>query len=201
MNITRWIKALAMGLAGSFLLSMTSFTAACEELSDHVVRLHVIAASDSEQDQAIKREVRDAVLAQTDGLLTGIRERDTALLVLTDALDDIERAANHCLAVHGCMDRACVTLCDRVYFPTRHYETATFPAGEYTALRVVIGEGKGQNWWCVAFPPMCLSGASEAQWSDVLTASEERLIEGESRYRVQFKIVEWIAAVKERLTA
>ncbi len=201
MNISHLVKAVALALIGCLVMSTMSVFGTCESLSDRVVRLHVLAASDSDADQAIKLTVRDAVLVETDGLLDGIRDRDTALVVLTKSLPDIERAANRCLREHGSHDTAHVTLCDGVYFPTRCYETVTLPAGEYEALRVVIGSGEGQNWWCVAFPPMCLSGACDTALSDVLTEEEQRLLEDSSRYRVQLKIIEWMGALKRAWTA
>jgi len=192
MHVSKGVKAVALALVACLMLSMTSFTATCERLSSHVVRLHVLAASDSVEDQAVKLQVRDAVLRETDGLLTGVKDEKTAWLLLSRKLKDIEHAANQCLQASGSEDTAKVSLCDRVYFPTRCYETVTFPAGEYAALRVVIGEGEGRNWWCVAFPPMCLSGACDTDSLDILSPSERRLIEEPSRYRVRWKIVEWI---------
>ena len=201
MNISRLIKAAAMGLIGCLAISTVSVCGTCEAVSEQVVRLHVLAASDSEADQAIKLMVRDAVLAETDGLLDGIHDRDTALVVLTKSLDDIERAANRCLKAHGSDDTARVSLCGGVYFPTRTYETVTLPAGEYEALRVVIGQGQGRNWWCVAFPPMCLAGACDTALSDVLDDEERRLVEEPTRYRVQLKVIEWMGELKQTMSA
>ena len=201
MNISRLIKAVALGLVGCLLVSTVSVLSTCEAVSEQVVRLHVLAATDSEADQAMKLLVRDAVLSETDGLLDGIRDRDTALVVLTKSLDDIERAANRCLQTNGSDDTAHVSLCGGVYFPSRSYESVTLPAGEYEALRVVIGQGQGKNWWCVAFPPMCLAGACDTALSDVLDDEERRLVEEPTRYRVQLKVIEWVAELKQTLTS
>ncbi len=191
----RWITALAMGLCGCLLLSLCGFTAACEDISERVLRLHVIAASDSAADQAIKLKVRDAVLAETAGLLDGITERAAARQVLTQALPRIENAANRCLMQLGSADEASAELCT-MYFTTRQYERVTLPAGEYEALRITIGAGAGRNWWCVVFPPMCLAGACETPLEEVLTDYETQVVTDPARYRVRLKVVEWYYALQ-----
>lgn len=128
-------------------------------LYDAVIRLHVVANSDSEQDQALKMVVRDAVLARASEHLAGCESRSEAEERLEQILPELELAAARTLAEHGCELPVRVVLGKEEY-PTRNYESFSFPAGEYLSLRVLIGQGEGQNFWCVLFPPLCSSVAS-----------------------------------------
>ena len=133
-------------------VGMFNITADRETLKNQVVRLHVVAASDSEKDQAIKLQVRDAVLESLDHSIDNAEE---AKAYLAENLDRIEATANRVLAEAGCGDTASVTL-QKETFDTRVYDTFTLPAGVYDALRITIGEGEGRNWWCVVFPSLCM---------------------------------------------
>ena len=128
-------------------------------LYDAVIRLHVVANSDSEQDQALKMVVRDAVLARASEHLTGCESRSEAEERLEQILPELELAAAQTLVKYGCEQPVRVVLGKEEY-PTRNYESFSFPAGEYLSLRVLIGQGEGQNFWCVLFPPLCSSVAS-----------------------------------------
>ncbi len=193
----RWMTAAAIGLCTCLVMSMCGFTARCEDISERVLRLHVIAASDSEEDQALKLKVRDAVLQETAGLLDGAEDRAEAHRRLETVLPRLDAVAEACLRANGCEDTVSVSLCE-TRFSTRCYDTFTLPAGDYEALRVVIGEGAGKNWWCVVFPPMCLGSATAAQWDDVLTSQETEIITDSSRYQVRLKIVEWYYALTNK---
>lgn len=178
-------------LSAAVLLSGFALTAEQRALSEKLVRLHVVANSDSDGDQAVKLEVRDAVLAETSRLLEGASD---PVKTLRAGLSEIETAANKTLAQAGCAERAEVTL-RRELFPTREYETFSLPAGTYTALRVTIGEGRGHNWWCVVYPSLCLSASADefeaAAEAAGLSGGEIRLITGESEgYVLKFKALE-----------
>lgn len=127
-------------------------TAASREL----VRLHVVADADDDASQALKLEVRDAVLAQTQALLSGCGGADEAYAALSGRLSELERAAADCLTAHDCdlPVRAELGVFD---FPDRDYDGVTVPAGRYRALRIVIGSGQGHNWWCVLYPTLCVT--------------------------------------------
>ncbi len=196
MTLKRGIRAVCAGVIGCLLLSLCGFTAQCEGVNDRVLRLHILAASDSVEDQAIKLKVRDAILAEAGGMLDGVMNTALAEKLLEDALPQIQAIAQRVLAQHGTEDAVTVELCD-AYFNTRHYEHITLPAGEYRALRVVIGEGKGQNWWCMVFPPMCLSGACETDWDGILTQEQTDILTNSARYEVRFKVVEWMTQLCE----
>ncbi len=129
------------------------------EVYDTVVRLHVLANSDSEEDQALKLSVRDAVLEAAAPLVEGCTTQSEAVEALTAHLSDLESAALAVVRAEGYPYAVTVLLGEEDY-PTRVYESCAFPAGEYVSLRVLIGEGEGQNWWCCLFPPLCLSAAT-----------------------------------------
>ncbi len=194
----RWIKALCAALVICTVISMCGFTGACEDISDRVLRLHIVAASDGERDQALKLKVRDAVLEQTAGMFDGIYSTALARQKLEEVLTTVEEAAECCLMQNDSNDCVKAELC-HMYFTTRRYETGTLPAGDYDALRITIGEGKGHNWWCVVFPPMCVGSAGDAS-RDVLTSKEEAIVKDASSYRVQLKVVEWYHSIREWLT-
>ena len=169
------------------------------KIYDTVVRLHVLANSDSEQDQALKLQVRDEVLRVTEPLLEGCEGREQAVEILNRHLGDIEQAAQAAVLAHGYEYPVSVLLGEEEY-PTRNYESCCFPAGTYLSLRVCIGEARGQNWWCVLFPPLCLGAASaedgqsneEAFISVGLTGEQYRVITetDQVKYRVRFKVLE-----------
>ncbi len=164
---------------------------------DSVIRLHVLANSDEAEDQALKLAVRDAVLDTTRELLKDTKTRDEAEKLLAENLDLIRAAAEDTVRKKGSNDVVAVSLGEEEY-PTREYENLAFPAGEYLSLRVMIGEAAGKNWWCVLFPPLCLSAATtKAEAEEVflsagLTEEQYRIItdSDNTKYRLRFKILE-----------
>ena len=184
-----------------FLLTVTAsffpFAAASAELSDEVVRLHIVANSDSTEDQRVKLLVRDAVLQEAADWYGDAKTLEEANSALCVHLGAIESAANDVLQKSGSADRATVQMTDQ-YFPTRDYETFSFPAGKYRTLKITIGEGKGHNWWCVVFPALCLPAAEEDAFS-TLTQAQRELVQQPDRYQVKFKAVEWFEALRSML--
>ncbi len=170
-----------------------------EAIYDTVVRLHVLANSDTPEDQALKLEVRDAVLAVTTPLVEDATTREEAVAVLQDHLEDLEEAARTVIWAAGREDAVSVTLGEEEY-PTRTYETCCFPAGTYLSLRICIGEAAGQNWWCVLFPPLCLSAATasgnkeDAFLQVGLSKDQYGIITDtqKTKYKVRFKLLEMI---------
>ena len=196
-----WELALLAGLAAVLLtgaLSLGEQTA----LSEKVVRLHVLANSDSQEDQELKLRVRDRVLAETEALLEASADRKDAEQRLTAALPELERLAAEEIAESGYDYPVSVRL-EETAFPTRTYDGFTLPAGEYLALRLVIGAGEGHNWWCVVFPPLCAQTTTDVAQTAMaagLTEAEVGLITGEDQgYVLKFKAVEWWEAMRERL--
>lgn len=167
------------------------------EVYDTVVRLHVLANSDTEEDQALKLQVRDAVLAASAPLVEDCTTQAEAVEALTSHLNDLEAAALAVIASEG-YDYPVTVLLGEEDYPTRVYESCAFPAGTYVSLRVLIGEGEGQNWWCCLFPPLCLSAATaksdnEDAFIQVgLTKDQYGIITetGKTKYKVRFKLLE-----------
>lgn len=193
--------ALLIGLA-AFLASGGLALRAQARLADRVVRLHVLANSDGEEDQALKLLVRDRVLARATELLTRAEDREDAEALLRRELPELEALAVRELRANGCGYPVTAELTD-TEFPTREYDGFTLPAGRYLALRVVIGEGAGRNWWCVVFPPLCTAASADvpaAALAAGLTEDQVNLITEEDRgYVLKFKTVEWWEQLRTRL--
>ncbi|WP_308541642.1 stage II sporulation protein R [uncultured Oscillibacter sp.] len=163
-----------------------------DQLADKVVRLHVLANSDSEEDQALKLRVRDRVLERATELLEQSADRQEAEALLRGNLLELENLAAEEIAAAGYDYPVTAELTDTT-FPTREYDGFTLPAGEYLALRIVIGEGAGQNWWCVVFPPLCTTASADVPASALaagLTQEDVNLITEEPGYVLKFKTVE-----------
>ena len=169
-----------------------------EALYDTVVRLHVLANSDSAEDQALKLRVRDAVLAVTGPMLEGCTDQAEAVRRLEEGMDSIRLAAEDVIAREGNGESVSLELGKEAY-PERDYDSFCFPSGTYLSLRISIGEASGQNWWCCLFPRLCLGAATVAQTqaedacvSVGLTPTQYKIITESDKpvYRVRFRILE-----------
>lgn len=170
-------------------------SASASALAGQVLRLHVVANSDTQEDQVLKLQVRDAVLEQADLLLEDVTDRGEAEAVLSQQLQALAEAGAAVVAGAG-YDYPVSASLEECWFPTRVYDTFSLPAGNYRALRVVIGAGEGQNWWCVVFPPLCLGSVTEEVAATAAQAglSEDQvsLITGrDGGYVLKFKLIEW----------
>ncbi len=164
---------------------------------DGVIRLHVIAASDGAEDQAVKLKVRDSVLSALAEKLDGVRDRDVAKAIVADSLGLVETAARETLAAEGREDSVAVSF-TREEYPERVYDNFALPAGEYDSLRVTLGGGEGRNWWCILFPSFCTALAEDAEEDFIgagFTPDQYGAVKKDSgvRYRVRFKILELFA--------
>lgn len=166
-----------------------------EALSEKIIRLHVLANSDSAVDQSLKLRVRDRILAETAPLLSDARDRADTERRLREYLPLLADAARDTLAAYGAAYPVTLELRE-AEFPTRDYDTFSLPAGRYLALRVLIGDGAGKNWWCVVFPPLC--GASVESLSDDFTADELALITRKDTYALKFRVVEYWESVRQK---
>ena len=191
--------SLFCGLLIAVLLSITSFGASCGNIRKEVLRMHIIANSDSAEDQAVKLKVRDAVLEAGKDLFDGSLTADEAEHVLASDKQALQNAAETVLRENGFSYGVRVEI-GRDFFNTRTYDgKVTLPAGEYEAVRVILGEGKGQNWWCVMFPPLCLPAAeAQADIGDVLPENEAEITEHNPRYEARFKIIEIFEKLAEK---
>lgn len=193
------IKWTLFMLLAAFALEFTGIAADLKDLQHSVIRLHVVGASDSEEDQAVKLQVRDAVVSYVDQALSHVMTLEEAKAWLSENLPCIQEAANDVLSELGLSDRAVVTLQSEA-FPVRHYDTFSLPSGVYEALRVTIGEGQGKNWWCVVFPSLCLPAVGEntediaagAGFSQTLTNTVTR----QEGYKVRFYFMDVLGKIE-----
>ena len=190
-----WEIALLIGMA-VFLISGAVSLQNRDQLADKVVRLHILANSDSEEDQALKLRVRDRVLERATELLEQTGDRREAADVLQSHLPELERIAAEEISDCGYEYDVTAEVANTM-FPTKEYDGFTLPAGEYLALRIIIGEGNGHNWWCVVFPSLCTAATTDAlkTCAEVggLEDSETELISGgEEEYTLRFKSFEWL---------
>ena len=192
--------ALLIGLA-VFLTSGAFALRTQDALADKVVRLHVLANSDSEEDQALKLRVRDAVLEQATAILERSADRREAESRLRGQLLELERTAEKEIQTAGYSYPVTVKL-ENTDFPTKEYGGFTLPAGEYLALRVIIGEGQGKNWWCVVFPPLCTAVSADVPASALAAGFDQEevslITEKNQGYVLKFKAVEWWESLKEK---
>ena len=155
----KW-KPVELALLAALALALVSGAASLgrqDALQEKMIRLHVIANSDSASDQAMKLRARDAVLSRAEDILRQAADRPDAQARLRTALPELEQAAfDACGGSYPV--RAELTMTE---FPLKEYDGFALPAGEYLALRVIIGEGAGRNWWCVVYPPLCTAAASD----------------------------------------
>ena len=154
-------KSICLAMILAVLFSFTGFAAQCEDIPEHVLRLHVLANSDSQEDQTLKLQVRDRILQESAGMLDGVRNKEEAEQRIRETLPALQRAAEDEIEQRGYTYPVTVEL-EQTYFPTREYEQVTLPAGTYEALRVCIGAAEGHNWWCVLYPNLCFMDSVHA---------------------------------------
>ena len=202
-RLKKWELALLLGVLCALVMG-AGLSREQEQLAQSVIRLHVIANSDSQADQALKLRVRDRVLEQAQELYPEGATLDQARAILEDNLNLLAAAGRAAVEEEGA-DYPVTAQITQCWFPTKEYEDFALPAGEYTALRVVIGQGEGQNWWCVAFPPLCLGAASQsvdqAAQAGLFTQEQAGLITRENGgYVLKFKGMELLGELEELLS-
>lgn len=194
------IKSLKLWEAALLIaLSLTTLAALWAQgrqssISGKLVRFHVIAVSDDEYEQQLKLRVRDAVLEYISPKLEEAESSSQAREILAAELDNIRETAQAVSEGRG----VTVTL-TRENYPTKSYEGFTLPAGEYESLRVILGEGQGHNWWCIVFPPVCLSAAQADTVEEQLGEEDFRLISEDGGYELRFRALELWGELVEKL--
>ena len=186
-------KSLIMGLIFSILFSIVNFQSKCDRISKKVFRLHIIANSDSVEDQELKLKIRDRIIKKFDTENLNSLEHTKNFAVMNSnllrniALEEIiQNGFNYDVKVNVCKSD----------FNTRKYSNITLPAGDYDSLKIIIGDGKGKNWWCVLFPPMCLGAVEErVEDLDIFSNNEKKIIENNDEYEIKFKIIEVLQSV------
>lgn len=187
-----WELALLLGLCAVLVWGAWSVQRQ-DALAQKMIRLHVIANSDSEADQSLKLQVRDKVLDYAANILQRAVDMEDAEQQLRDALHRIENIAQREIVRQG-YDYPVTAQLTSTEFPQKEYDGFALPAGEYMALRLVIGEGAGQNWWCVVYPPLCTTAASDLSTAAVqagMSGDDLALItEEDSGYVLKFYSLE-----------
>ena len=172
------------------------------QIYDDTVRLHILARSDSDEDQKTKLEIRDRLLKKYGNILASYKTVNEANAALADLVDEINSDIDAWLVELGC-DYTAEVVIGEEWYDTREYEGFTLPKGVYSSLRVILGGGEGKNWWCVMFPPMCLDVALENAPPDdgaiSYTEAETRLITKDG-YFIKFKLLELASEMVEKLS-
>lgn len=192
-RIVQCVELGSLLLLASFFAFGTALERQQQDISNKLLRLHVVANSDSDTDQTLKLKVRDAVLGEADVLLQGTDSQEQAKQVLRCNLSRLESAAKGVLTKEGSSQTVEVTLA-RELFGTRYYDTFALPGGYYDALRVTLGSGNGHNWWCVVYPQICSAAVTDQRTVAVmggLTEDQAMLLEGEApEYEFRFRVLE-----------
>lgn len=187
-----------------FILATYYADAIFSDISESVLRLHVIANSDSQEDQNLKYIVRDNVLKYMNEISLDCESKEEAIKILTEHLDDFRNIALSTIKENGFDYDVSVSI-DNCAFPTKTYGDISLPAGYYDALRIKIGNADGQNWWCVMFPPLCFVDVSSGIVDDSskelmeINLSEEEyhiISDNSTDVKVKFKIIEWLNNIK-----
>lgn len=188
----KWEMALLLGLCAAMLWGAWAAQRQ-DALAQKMIRLHVIANSDNAEDQALKLQVRDKVLDFTTNILCRSPDMEEAQKQLQAQLERIETIAQREIVSQG-YDYGVTARLEQTEFPLKEYDGFSLPAGEYTALRLVIGEGAGQNWWCVVYPPLCTAAATDMPQTAIragLNGDDVGLITEENAgYVLKFRSVE-----------
>lgn len=191
-------------LLGANILILTS-KHETTSLAQKVIRFHVVANSDTTEDQLLKQQVKDEIIEFIEPLMKECENLEETRYVLNGVLPQIQIIAEDIIADYGKNYEVYISV-DHANFPTKAYGDIVLPAGEYEACRVVIGEGKGENWWCVMYPPLCYVDAASGvvpldgkeQLQQELTEEQYQLIETsnqDKRYKIKFKIVDTINSI------
>ncbi len=185
-----FIKALCAAFVLTVLFSMLPFETECKEISNEVFRLHILANSDSDEDQQLKLKVRDRVLNYTESLFKSAHSKQEAESVVSENLQDICNEALKEVRRNG-YDYGVKAEITNMYFTTRYYDSYTLPSGMYDALRISIGSGEGKNWWCVMYPSVCISTEENQDKAakEALNDNQYNIVKNE-KYEYKFKIVE-----------
>lgn len=187
--------AVTISIAFLVIYNISTFAYSCQTVRDDVIRLHILANSDSEKDQKLKLKVRDAVLAECPGIFDGTVLPENAKEKILPQINTLTEIAKRTIINNG-YDYSVNVYLDEEYFTTRVYDDVTMPAGKYLALKIIIGDGKGKNWWCVMFPSLCLPAAEENSIDSVFSETQQDIVINTSKYEVRFKIMEYIEEIK-----
>ena len=187
--------SLLFGLISAILLSMSQFNVLCEDLRQNILRLHIVANSDTTADQELKIKIRDEILAETSDLFLNVTDLETAKKDVGNSLEEFEEIANKVIKQNGFNYKAKAYL-EESYFDTRVYDDFTLPAGYYPSLVIKLGKAEGKNWWCVVFPTVCIPAAVKGDLTDTVNEESAKIAKQSSQYVMRFKTVEIYEKIK-----
>lgn len=187
--------SILFGLISAMLLSVSHFNVLCDDLRENVLRLHIIANSDSVADQNLKILIRDEILNETSDLFLNVTDLEDAKQKVGTSLNEFEEIAKRVIVENG-FNYDAVAYVEEKYFDTRVYDEFTLPAGYYPSLVIELGKAEGKNWWCVVFPTVCIPAASKGDLSDSVKQESANIAKQGSRYIMRFKTVEIYEKIK-----
>lgn len=202
-SMYKYVLFVLAGLVFSILVvHYVNLHALQQDIAGKVIRFHVLANSDSNQDQTLKLAVRDRVGTYLGEQLEGAADITESRQIISDNLEKIEEVAAEEIQEQG-YDYTVSASLEETYFPWKTYGEASFPSGEYQALRVVIGDGEGKNWWCVLYPNLCFSGSlyqideenATEKLETVLSPEEYKLIMESKDYEISSRVLETIKGI------
>lgn len=176
----------------------SAFAKECDNIRESVFRLHIIPNSNSQQDQQIKLIVRDRMLSLDKELLGEATSKLEAKRAAIKNLDYIKETVSNTLISYGFSYQVKVEICN-MYFPTREYDNFTLPAGNYDAVRITLGAGKGYNWWCVLYPAMCIPAATKKQQAELPDEQQELIENADGKYKAKFAVVELFQRIANKI--
>ncbi len=188
-----FMKILLTTLLMTVLMSGVELESTCAQLKEDVLRLHILANSDSPFDQELKMQVRDSVIERISPLYDGVITKAEAISITQKNINVITKVAADVIAQHNSSYSVTAQI-KKEYFDTRYYDEFTMPAGMYDTLLITIGEGKGKNWWCVMYPTLCVGASSDFTMKDSFSDDAYSLIT-EDEYVFKFKFIEYFEKI------
>lgn len=179
---------------------VTPFAKTSEHISKNIFRLHILANSDSDEDQNLKLKVRDEILKAGQDVFVSCNSLDEIIKESKNNIDYFKNVAKKCITKNG-YDYDVNVYVDEEYFNTRTYDSITLPSGVYNALKIEIGKAEGHNWWCVMFPAICLPAVSDEEIYSILDEDEAALVNSNEKYEIRFKIVEIYQKIKSEFNS
>lgn len=188
------IKSICIATVICVIFSLIPFNAQCKDISGNVFRLHILANSDSKQDQELKLKVRDKVLKYTESIYKNADNKAEAEKLTVKNLQSIADTAKKEVIKNGYNYPVKAQIC-HMYFNTRYYGKVTMPSGFYNALRITIGKGEGHNWWCVMYPSLCVGSSTDYNSLKENTSDDEYNLMTNEKYEVKFKTLEYFEKI------
>lgn len=190
--------AVIFGFLCSVFLMLADFNVSCEQLRQNILRLHIVANSDSKADQELKLKIRDALLEESGNLFETDNKLDDAIVTAKENLPLFNEIANRVAKENG-FSYTCTAQIGKAYFENREYDDFTLPAGNYESLIIKIGKAEGKNWWCVIFPQVCVPAAADGELSKSVGEEGVNVAENPKQFVIGFKTVEIYEDIKHFL--